>query len=115
MATVTVTTTAPSLTPPHGNLRLPPLGHPILVWFWRLLFWVWGVAVLARGRRIRVALGTVMALVVFWAACGGGGGGAGGGGNPGTPAGTYNLTVTGTFTSGSTTLTHDGKLTLTVQ
>jgi len=28
---------------------------------------------------------------------------------------TYNLTVTGTFTSGSTTLTHDSKLTLIVQ
>ena len=40
---------------------------------------------------------------------------SGGGGRAGTPAGTYNLTVSGTFTSGSTTLTHHTKLTLVVQ
>ena len=39
----------------------------------------------------------------------------GGGGTGGTAAGTYNLTVTGTFKSGSTTLTHATKLTLVVQ
>jgi len=32
-----------------------------------------------------------------------------------TPTGSYNLTITGTFTSGSTTLTHTTKLTLNVQ
>jgi len=42
--------------------------------------------------------------------CGGGSSNSGGGG-----AGTYNLTVTGNFTSGSTTLTHTTKLTLIVQ
>jgi hypothetical protein len=36
-------------------------------------------------------------------------------GSGGTPTGSYNLTVTGTFTSGSTTLTHTTKLTLNVQ
>jgi len=45
-------------------------------------------------------------------ACGGGNSSSGGGG---TPAGTYTLTVTGSFTSGSTTLTHNTKLTLVVQ
>jgi hypothetical protein len=34
--------------------------------------------------------------------------------NAGTPPGTYNMAVTGTFTSGSTTLTHNVTLTLTV-
>ncbi len=33
----------------------------------------------------------------------------------GTPVGTYTLTVTATYTSGSTTLTHSQNLTLTVQ
>jgi hypothetical protein len=45
-------------------------------------------------------------------ACGGGNSGGGGGG---TQAGTYNLTVTGTFTSGLTNLTHKTNLTLVVQ
>jgi hypothetical protein len=43
-------------------------------------------------------------------ACGGGGSS-----QPRTPAGTYSLTVTGTFNSGSTTLAHNTKLTLVVQ
>ena len=34
--------------------------------------------------------------------------------NSGTPAGTYNLTVTATVTSGTATLTHNTNLTLTV-
>ena len=34
--------------------------------------------------------------------------------NPGTPAGTYSLTVTGTVTSGSATLTHSVTLKVTV-
>jgi hypothetical protein len=35
--------------------------------------------------------------------------------NSGTPAGTYSLTVSGTFSSGPTTVTHNTKLTLVVQ
>jgi hypothetical protein len=45
--------------------------------------------------------------------CGGGSGSGGGGTNP--QAGTYTVTVTGNFTSGSTALTHAAKLTLVVQ
>jgi uncharacterized repeat protein (TIGR03803 family) len=55
-----------------------------------------------------VAIGSTML------ACGGGNGSSGGGGG-GTPAGTYSLTVTGTFTSGSTVLKHAVPLTLIVQ
>jgi hypothetical protein len=47
--------------------------------------------------------------------CGGGSGGSGGGGTSGTLAGTYTITVSGTFAAGSTTLTHNTKLTLVVQ
>jgi hypothetical protein len=60
------------------------------------------------------ALLCVLSLVLAWSACGGSGsGGSGSGGS--TPTGTYNLTVTGTFTSVSTALTHAAKFTLVVQ
>jgi photosystem II stability/assembly factor-like uncharacterized protein len=64
----------------------------------------------------RAALAATITLVLMWAACGGGGGGrtSGGNQNPGTPAGNYSLTVTGTYSSGSATLTHDLTLKLTV-
>jgi hypothetical protein len=65
----------------------------------------------ARRRRWRALLGMLALAAVFagsMAACSGGGGG---GGKPGTTAGTYTITVTGT--SGATTET--GTVTLTVQ
>lgn len=55
------------------------------------------------------SLAAVMLAVALWAACGGGGNG-GGSGNTGTPAGTYNLTLTATTGEVSKTST----LTLTV-
>jgi hypothetical protein len=57
-----------------------------------------------------------MLLMLALAACGGGGGGAGGSGptNPGTLAGTYSLTITGTIPVGSSTITHTITLSLTV-
>jgi hypothetical protein len=55
----------------------------------------------------------LFSIGVTISACGGGG--SSGSGGSGTPAGTYNLTVTGTFTSGSTNLTHKTNFTLVVQ
>ena len=63
--------------------------------------------------RTLIVLGAGVLAVVLWAGCGG----TGGGGrmtNPGTPAGTYTLTVTGNSTSSSTTLTHSVTLQLVV-
>jgi hypothetical protein len=72
----------------------------------------------SRARRCRflsgVALLCLLSLGVTASGCGGGGGNIGSG-SGGTPTGSYNLTVTGTFASGSTTLTHSTKLTLVVQ
>ena len=74
----------------------------------------------ARRRSWQTMLGMLMLLITLAGsvfACGGGGGSTGGGGggggmsNPGTTAGTYTVTVTGT--SGATTAT--GTVTLTVQ
>jgi hypothetical protein len=54
-------------------------------------------------RRLRLSglvLAALMLLLMAWAACGGGGGmGSSGVANPGTPAGTYALTVTGVYQS----------------
>ncbi len=78
---------------------------------------LWGIP--ARRRSWRTMLGLVVLLVALAGgvlACGGGGGGSGGGGGggnsiPGTTAGTYTVTVTGTV--GATNVT--GAVTLNVQ
>ena len=65
-----------------------------------------------RGKLIVLVLLCVLTMLMM-PACGGGSSSNNGPG--GTQAGTYNLTVTGVFTSGSTNLTHTTKLTLLVQ
>jgi hypothetical protein len=55
----------------------------------------------------------VLMTSMMWSGCGGGS--SMGNGGAATPAGTYNLTVVGTFTSGSVNLVHSSKLTLIVQ
>jgi len=56
----------------------------------------------------------VLSLAMMWSACGGGASSSGSSGG-GTPPGSYNLTVTGSFASGSSKLVHSTKLTLVVQ
>ena len=115
-ATVRVTTTARALAGPGRQLRPPPLG-PLRGL--PLLLGLMGLAVVAtlaaRRRRVWLALSLSLLLVLVWVACGGGGlvstspGG-------GTPAGTYSLMITGSYTapSGGAELTHDATLGLTV-
>jgi uncharacterized repeat protein (TIGR03803 family) len=71
------------------------------------------------GKRRRVLYGllllSLLAATTTWFACGGGSGGGGSSGGGGTPGGTYTLTVTGTFTSGSAVVKHSVPLTLIVQ
>jgi hypothetical protein len=66
--------------------------------------------------RTGIVLGECVLAVILLAGCGGSGGaGPGPVMNPGTPAGTYNLTVAGSSTSGSATLTHSLTLQLAVK
>jgi len=119
-ATVSVTTTGNS-----AALSLPAGGtsahHPAGLWV--VFTGTLGLALLMGRMRRRQQSGPqllygltflgLLSLGVTMSACGGGVSGSGGGG--GTPAGTYALTVTGSYTAGSTTLTHNTKLTLVVQ
>jgi hypothetical protein len=57
---------------------------------------------------------SLVSVVLMMPACGGGSGGGSSGGG-GTPTGTYNVTVTGTFATGSTKLTRSTNFTLVVQ
>jgi len=117
--TVTVTTVGPSagLTKPqfggHSNAAygvwvwwFGPFGMVGLLGFagwgreWRR--WVYGLLCVC-----------VVAAAITFSGCGGSGGG--GGGKGGIQPGSYNFMVTGTFSSGSTTLTNTTQLTLVVQ
>ena len=117
---VTVTTTAsaagllqPMAAPPNSSasrfaMLLGTLGLAMLTtWLgWRR----------TSGRRL-VPYGCAVLLLITVGTTMPGCGGSGGShtGSEGTPAGSYSLTVTGTFNSGSTTLSHSTKLTLIVQ
>jgi len=68
-----------------------------------------------RGRALYgLLLLCILSLIMTWSACGGGSSSTGSSGG-GTPPGSYNLTVTGQFSSGSANLVHSTKLTLVVQ
>jgi len=111
-STLTVTTVAAvaSLTPNRGRSI-----------FYAMLLPLGGLTILGAGytSRRRKLLGLLlvcllMSGLIFLAACGGGsggGGGGGGGGTPGTTAGAYTVTVTGT----AGTLTQTQSLAVTVQ
>jgi hypothetical protein len=116
--TVTVTTAGTSAT-----LALPPAGNRPALWlaFSGLTGIVPGIVLLSsrpRKRQGRLLCGLaflcMLCMVVTWSACGGGSMASSGSGG-GTAPGTYNLTVVGTFSSGSANLVHSTKLTLVVQ
>jgi hypothetical protein len=66
--------------------------------------------------RVRaLILSLVSGLLLFVIACGGGGGGGGGQTDPGTPRGSYPITVTATSGTGSGAITHSANFTLVVQ
>jgi hypothetical protein len=118
--TVTVKTAGTSASLAHPAGLPPPSGRLAL---WLALSGLSGLVLLGsggwsrkrRGRLLyRLAFLCLFLLGITFSACGGGSSSMGNGGSA-TPAGSYNLTVTGTFTSGSTTLTHATKLTLAVQ
>jgi hypothetical protein len=62
-----------------------------------------------------VALAVSLLAGMTIASCGAGSSGSINSGSPGTQAGTYTITVSGTSVSGATTLTHTTALTLVVQ
>ncbi len=122
--TVSVSTTAASSAPPLSS-PLPP-ASPRMPWstWWMMLVgllaagmvWTLGRSPQSNKRRRRAivaALATCLLLSLWMMGCGGGGSAAMG--NSGTPAGTYTLTVTGTSGAGSSALTHQTTLNLTVQ
>jgi sugar lactone lactonase YvrE len=124
--TVTVTTTAPSLSAPRSRPLppVPPLSPGVRgPWILALALVTMAWAIrrrnqpdLGRWRSTMLRFSTGFLLLFVLAVCGGGGGGGPTGPtpNPGTPAGTYNLTVTGTTGSGSSAMSHNVTLTLTV-
>lgn len=111
-STLTISTTAPS-----SVLRIhgPENPHMPLVYFALGLFLTlsWSAFIAKKfGKKLGFGPATsalLICLVVLIAACGGGG--SSGPSNPGTPAGTFTVTVTGT----SNQLQHPAAVTLTVQ
>jgi len=113
--TLIVTSTAPSLVSPR-TVRPPRLpGSKVLLELAMLLTCLaWTLIasgrLRAQWRILPLALGLLLALAL--ASCGRGGPPPGS--NHGTPTGTYNLKVTGTFISGSSSVSHSITLTLNV-
>lgn len=118
-ANIAVVTTAAmmALTKPYGG---PPVGNRLGTWAvsgWMALVLLTSLIGWRCKRSPRWICGPAFLCLLAsgFAITGCGGSSAGGGGTGGTSAGSYNLTVMGTFKSGSTTLTHATKVTLVVQ
>jgi hypothetical protein len=124
---VTVATTAPSLGMPR-HYPLPPIRParrwPWLLWTMALVGWgslAWAIQGrvhpgAGRKRAASATFAVLLLVMLAMPACGGGGSGQVTPPNsPGTPPGTYALTVTGTCSLGSTSLSHSVNLTLQVQ
>jgi len=121
---VSVATTAPGMAAPRHRVPAPltPFGAPLrwLAMALLLLSAMLGLRRAIGGRGpVRLSWATAVLcaamMAALWVPACGGGGGYTPPPNPGTPTGNYTLTVTATFMSGSTTLTHNISLTLTVQ
>jgi hypothetical protein len=119
--TVTATTTAASLAspvlPPAPPFRLDGIGRLGALLLLGLLIsaslagGIAGMKLRQKVFRYGLGIAALMVLALAMAACGGGGGSGGGGyHDPGTPAGTYTLTVMGSASG----LQHSTTLTLTV-
>ena len=120
--TLTITTTAPSV-----SQMLPPAGcgaAPLYA-LWLTMpgaMGLIGMAAAPRRRRSKllacIGLTLIAGALLLLASCGGDGGSSTTSPpvpKPGTPAGTYNIVVTGTYTSGTTVLSRTTPITLTVQ
>jgi len=115
-AQISIRTTALTLAPPRSG---PNLNLPRLMTQFRPIWFVWLLALLtllasqamARRRGLLLRLALVMGLVLLWAACGNGGSQTNVG--DGTPAGSYQLTLSGT--AGSPAISHSTTVTLSVQ
>jgi pro-kumamolisin-like protein/Big-like domain-containing protein len=112
----TVATTAP-----HSALAFKSVKHPGYLWLSSVSPFLAILLVGApRSRPWRLTLSMILIGVVIMAVgCGGSGSTSGGGGGGpsdlGTPAGTYNITVTGTSGSGNAAITHATTFNLVVQ
>ena len=126
--TVNASTTARSIawpekmTPPGLGPRTQP---PFPLELWLLVLALAALSALQKlreegipgsSRWAAAVLPALLFLMATWAACGGGGGGVtrGGSSQPGTPPGTYTLTVAGSYSSGSNMTQRTVELTLKV-
>jgi hypothetical protein len=109
--TISVSTAGSSagITYPAGSGRTGMLA------MWLAFAGLPGVVLVGGRRRAWMMLLCVVLATGMWTACGGGGMGSGSNSGATTPAGSYNLTVVGTFSSGSANLVHSTKLSLIVQ
>ena len=109
---LTVATTAPS-----AALRLPNRPRWFLPGAGVLLFaWILLLVAAGKHRRVKLAFGLLVfaALATGFVACGGGSS-TRPPGSPGTPTGSYTVTVTGTSTINSASVTHSLNIPVTVQ
>lgn len=116
--TLAFNTTAATAT--LGAPPLPRRGAPLFAFYFGVPAVVIGMVSTGKrtSRKRWVLLAMVVALLIAMAACGGGGGSSSTPPPtpvPGTPAGSYTVTVSASVTSGSSTLTHTQQVTLVVQ